>query len=57
MPEYQWRCPDCGSVKVKVLSMKEILHEEPPTCERCGGIMKQVIHSSGISWKCGGSTR
>ena len=48
MPTYEYRCKDCG----EDLEVVQSFSDEPlDTCPRCGGSLKKLFGSVGISFK------
>ena len=51
MPTYEYRCKDCG----EDLEVVQSFSDEPlDTCPRCGGSLKKLFGSVGISFKGSG---
>ncbi|MGI8658321.1 MAG: FmdB family zinc ribbon protein [Candidatus Limnocylindria bacterium] len=54
MPTYDYRCRSCGTVTEVIHAM---LDDGPTVCELCGGVLRRVIHASGIIFKGSGFYR
>ena len=51
MPTYDYQCRSCGVITEVVHSM---LEEGPSACERCGGLLRRVVHPTGIIFRGSG---
>ena len=51
MPTYDYQCRSCGRTIEVIHAMSE---DGPTACEVCGGVLRKVIHPTGIIFKGSG---
>ena len=51
MPEYEYKCPKCGSVRKERHSIKD---NDQRKCEKCDTACFRVIGNVTVAYKCGG---
>ncbi|MEO8251031.1 MAG: FmdB family zinc ribbon protein [Chloroflexota bacterium] len=54
MPTYDYQCRSCGVITEVVHSM---LEDGPTECERCGGVLRRLVHPTGIIFRGSGFYR